>query len=264
MSTEHVFDPNKPAHLGRLRNLVAGMIKDLLAARAVVDPAWCDNENIDPQWFFATPRPTAWSPIYLLDQAALGFRRIHEDCRGPLDSRPRVEEDDETPTALVERLKDLLSQFVTDEELMEAADVIRHGNGSSVKWDDLANWRLLPQLRDLLDELPESPNQPGPRVEFKGLSIDSHGMYYEGRRVDCPPQPQSLLRLLLQQRGRRCHLQDLAVAIWNEQTKVVTAQDASSALKRTREWLRESQIPLYVGQRGNDIYLIEVPPEPIP
>ena len=40
MSNESGFDPQQDSDLARLRVLVAGMIKDLVAARAKDDPVW--------------------------------------------------------------------------------------------------------------------------------------------------------------------------------------------------------------------------------
>ncbi len=261
MSNEFSFDPQRNSDLARLRMLIAGMIKDLVAARAKDDPDWCEEENIDRIWFFSTERPVTRSAIYLLGEAERRLRQFHDGYSGPLSSVPCETQDIDSPIEIVERLRDLISQFTNHDELSHTADQIRQNQ--KIKWESVAHWHMLPDLRSLLDELPDHSDQTPALVGDERLSADGKNIYVGGHPVKCPKRVQRLLHFLLRKRNRSCHVADLGEAVWNDHARQVSFPQADDVLSEARKWLGNNNGILFALRRKDvEITLKELPPDP--
>ncbi len=246
--------------LAALRYRVAGMIKNLVAARAKVDPEWCKKNNIDGIWFSSTKRPQKAPLARLLSSAAAARGLIIDEFYGGQNSIADAHSDDVNQGANVEKLMDLLCQFVERGELLSLAD--KPKLATSINWDRIANWDLLPKLRKILDKLPE-PAQVESRlsgnsqVQFGRISINVN---LPGPK--CPRRVRALLEFLSQKRGYSCDMGELADAIWRDPRTNVTETKADDVLKVTRRWFKICSIKLNVTRDERLIQVVELSSEP--
>lgn len=256
-SSQSSFSPNNPVDLARMRNAAAGMIKNLVAARAKSDPDWVKKAEIDRHWFPTTRRPTTQSATYLIVQSANGFREFGETFSGPLDSVPCVNENDESPAALAEKLMDLLCQFTNHEELIQAADILRRG-GKSFSWDLCANWELLPELRSLLNRFPNcSKEERSPQVGNQNLSTSDPDIVMFGeRKQKCPGNTWKLLNHLVRQPKYKCELQEFAEPLLGDHAQKVTIAYFDPVASRANTWLEKNNVPFKVS-RTKDVIQLE-------
>lgn len=147
------FNPQQRADMHRLRWRVAGIVKDLAAGRALHDPAWCQATLLDQIWFRTSTRPTNWSDLYFVICASANLHRFHEDY-GPCLSSMQAITSNERCYHVARTVRRLVSRLTTCSKLRRIESDIRRNK--PVQWDKQIRWELLPELRRVLDALPES------------------------------------------------------------------------------------------------------------
>ncbi len=149
--TNRPLDANDRPRLTRFRLVIAGIIRDLLSAAKQACPEVLTSTTRQ-QWWDKSHRPSMRAPEDLLKHAAIGLRRFAKDFVGCVDSLPCPrDENDLSPDEQLEELQDLVLRFADPLELDHVARTFKRGN---IDWGKLCRWESLPEIRRLLDTLP--------------------------------------------------------------------------------------------------------------
>lgn len=149
------FDPNQTDELALLRSAAAGLIKGLIRARAVQEPDFLKPEDY-LRWkvedYRTENRPCAaiLSSVKQLQQNFDAKYIVTVEGDGLSVACP-----DDSSIEEVHELVHMVGAFISG-DLDEAIRVAKK-RGCIVEWRELANWDDLKQIRDALDELPETP-----------------------------------------------------------------------------------------------------------
>ena len=254
------FNVNDDEHIRRLREVAAGIIRDLLSAANGDDSSGSVlTPEIREQWWNAKNKPSRKPVDRLLNNAANNLRAFPVQFAGSLNSVAYSDTDNqETVEDRVESLRDHITDFASFTELKEAAAKVK--TQSPVDWNQLCRWDLLPEIRRLLDQFPDTANrQPG--REITDLTVEPPNIVrYRGRLCGTPnSQCWKLLNCLLNCKNHSTDIEGLGKAVWNGDVPGWGA--VHSELRRTREFFKRNKIPhgISANQGLNQIYLIKLP-----
>ena len=152
-ATNRPFDSSDPEQLEQFRKAAAGIIRDILSAVNQTRPQVLTSAARQ-QWWNNKKQPSMRAPKDLLENAAQNLQRFKRDFVGYVDSLPSPKDgNDLSPDEQSEQLWDLVLRFADPVELDRAA---RTFNDENFAWDKLCSWESLPEIRRLLDALPDS------------------------------------------------------------------------------------------------------------
>ncbi len=160
-----------------------------------------------------------------------------------------------SPEEEIETLRDMLIEFLDPDSLREVAGSLRQNQ--RVDWKTVANWELLPQIRSLLDRLPDSrgkstPTRSGEFTRFVATLPDELQVL-DGIPFKVEPKICGVLAYLLDQPDRRARIEDVMLHVWGDADEGHSA--LSSVLKRIRRVLEERRIALTVRQTTGYVIL---------
>lgn len=248
--TNRPLDADDRPRLTRYRLVVAGIIRDLLSAVQQACPEVLTSTTRQ-QWWDKSHLPSLRTPEDLLRHAAIGLRRFARDFVGYMDSLPcpRVG-NDLSPDEQLEQLQDLVFRFADPIELDQAARTFK---GGKVDWDKLCRWDSLPEIRQLLNTLP-NPEVAGRSQTEKPITElvaeRPNVITYLGKPIPgATPAIWKLLDHLLRCRFHTTDVQNLVGDGWDKPNQS-DVNDAwiriSSRLKLTMQFLKKNELPFVV------------------
>jgi hypothetical protein len=232
------FDPDNPEQLGEFRYSIAGILRQLMVARMREEPDAFDST--DKEVWFRDIKPTNTPLPSLLQTIANQFKRFASTFCGYRNSEPCVEEDDSSsPEALFQQLRELVLEF-TDAERLDAAARSARGK-EPVKWRELAEWRLLQEIRNSLDQLPEPrklpPRRTGPQFEF---GPDDRVFYSESEIKRFTPVQFKLVEFV--SKNPNSLIRKMWKEVWDPANEF-SRFAVSGAHRRVNEVLRTNEVP---------------------
>ncbi len=222
-------------HLFNFRMAAAGIIRDILSAVEQCDRGVL-TEAIRRAWWDKDHQPSGEPAVKLLKNAEKNLRVFPVRFAGSLNSIPCPGDADGEPTEesvedSVEKLRDLVCEFADLHALKQA--VACNDQALSVDWAQLCQWKLLPDIRKLLNTFPETAGQSSV-LKITDLTVEDPDIVrYKG--VECTKPTKKcflILKHLLTCRNHATPIGTLREKVWvsvdRNRGPVHPAQRASS------------------------------------
>jgi hypothetical protein len=227
-------------HLYKFRMAAAGIIRDILSAVEQSDRDVL-TEAIRRAWWDKDHQPSGNPVEKLLKNAEKNLRVFPVRFSGSLNSIPCPGDADGEPTGesvedRVEKLRDLVGEFADPDALKQA--VASNAQDLRVDWAQLCRWKLLPDIRKLLNTFPGTVGQSSV-LKITDLAVEDPDIVrYKG--VECTKPTKKcflILKHLLTCRNHATSIGTLREKVWvsvdRNRGPVHPAQRASSP-KTTR------------------------------
>ncbi len=232
--------PSTDDELGRFRHQIAGIVKDVIKVR------WIDGsipERWDPKAWIMNELPEKRARNHHLTSALTNFRKLAENL--VLSSASLEEDEPETPEEIAQSVVDHLLEFI-DELSLEFVGSPGF-DGSARIWDGLCDWSVLPELRRLLDRLPELARNRREPAQLP-FQLDSQGRLWQGSTP--VPLLRHQLRFLTEivRGGGNASEGQIVRAVWGGDTPSNWA--IAGVQKRINQWLGSTGIGWKISKSG--------------
>ena len=250
-------------HLYKFRMAAAGIIRDILSAVEQSDRRDL-TEAVRGDWWDKDHRPSGEPAVKLLKNAEKHLRVFPVKFSGSLDSIPCPGDADGEPTEesvedRVEKLRDLVYEFADLDALKQA--VACNDQALSVDWAQLCQWKLLPDIRKLLNTFPETVGQSSV-LKITDLTVEDPDIVrYKGVECTKPTNISFLiLKHLLKSQNNAAPLGTLKKVVWSEDDEDFGPVD--SALREVRRFFKVNGISYGItrSKRLKQIRLTKIQP----
>ncbi len=252
-TTNRPFDSSDPKQLVQFRKAAAGIIRDILSAVNQTHQKVLTNTTRQ-HWWTNKKQPSTRAPKKLLENAAQNLRRFERDFVGYGDSLPSPNnENGLSPDEQLEQLRDLVLRFADPIELDQAACAF---NDRKVAWDKLCSWESLPEIRRLLDALPDAEDHGYAQTEMSITELVAEPpnvIKYLGRPIrGVTPGIWKLINYLLSCMNCATTVQSLMESVWDHDDVTSNENEwirIDSLLGDTRKCFKTNAIPFSVSRK---------------
>lgn len=239
--------PSTDVELGRFRHQIAGIVKDVIKVR------WIDEsmpERWGPKAWIMNELPERRARNHHLTSALTNFRKLTENL--VLSSASLEEDEPKTPEEIAQSVVDRLLEFI-DEPILEFVGSPGF-DGSPGLWDNLCGWSVLPELRRLLNRLPELALNRQEPVQLP-FQWDSQGRLWQGSTLVARPRPQLRFLTEIVRGGGSASEGQIVLAVWDGDTPSDSA--IAGVKKRINQWLGSTDIGWKIIKSGEWYRLVK-------